>query len=110
MLGFVEINKQKIESFLKENKEVVAYPNFEDLIKEQKLGFVIICLPHYLHYEFTKRAILNKIHVLKEKPFAISLEQTRESRYLANKNNIQIMVNIQRRFNPIYSTFFSTNL
>lgn len=105
LVGIVEIDKQKIENFLKENKEIPIYLSFDDLIKKQKVDFVIICLPHYLHYEFTKKAISNKIHVLKEKPFAISLDQAKELRDLAKKNNVQIMVTMQRRFNPIYSTF-----
>ncbi len=106
LVGIVEIDKQKIKSFLAENKNVNIYRNFDDLIKNRKPDFVIVALPHYLHYEVTKKAILNKIHILKEKPFAISLAQAKELRDLAKKNNIQIAVTLQRRFNPIYSTFF----
>jgi len=106
LAGVVEIDKEKIKTFQKENKEIKIYEKFEDLIKDQKLDFVIIALPHYLHYETTKKAILNKIHVLKEKPFAISLLQAKELKSLAEKNKIQIAVTLQRRFNPIYSTFF----
>ena len=106
LVGIVEIDKQKIKSFLKDNKDAKIYDNFDGLLKNQKPDFIIIALPHYLHFEITKKAILNKIHILKEKPFAISLTQARELRNLANKNNIQIAVTLQRRFNPIYSTFF----
>lgn len=76
------------------------------MIKNQKLDFVIIALPPYLHYEINKKALLNKIHVLKEKPFAISLTQAKELKNLSDKNKIQIAVTLQRRFNTIYSTFF----
>ena len=106
LVGIVEIDKQKFESFLKENKNINFYENFDELLKHQKVDFIIVTLPHYLHYEVTKKAILNKIHVLKEKPFMVSLAQGKEIKDLAKKNNIQIMVNLQRRFNPIYSTFF----
>jgi len=106
LVGVVEIDKEKLKTFLKENKNVKGYENFDDLLKDQKLDFVVIALPHYLHYEFTKKAILSKIHVLKEKPFAISLAQAKELKDLSEKNNVQIVVTLQRRFNPIYSTFF----
>ena len=106
LVGVVEIDKEKLQSFLKENKRVKGYENFDDLLNNQKLDFVVIALPHYLHYEITKKAILNKIHVLKEKPFALSLTQAKELKDLAEKNNVQISVTLQRRFNPIYSTFF----
>jgi predicted dehydrogenase len=106
LVGVVEIDKEKIKSFSKENKNIKVYDNFDELIKNQKLDFVIIALPHYLHYEFTKKALLNKIPVLKEKPFAISLTQAKELKEIAEKTKIPIVVTLQRRFNPIYSTFF----
>ncbi len=105
LVGVVEVDREKLKSFLKENKDVKGYENFDDLLKDQKLDFVIIALPHYLHYEITKKAILNKIHVLKEKPFAVSLTQAKKLKDLAERNKIQIAVTLQRRFNPIYSTF-----
>jgi len=106
LVGVVEVDKEKIKSFSKENENIKIYENFDELIKNQKLDFVIIALPHYLHYEITKKALLNKIHVLKEKPFAISLTQAKELKDLDEKNKVQIAVTLQRRFNPIYSTFF----
>jgi len=106
LVGIVEIDKEKIKSFLKDNKDAKICSNFDDLLKNQKPDFIIIAIPHYLHFEITKKAIRNKIHILKEKPFAISLTQAKELRDLANKNNVQIAVTLQRRFNPIYSTFF----
>jgi predicted dehydrogenase len=106
LVGVVEINKEKLKTFLNENKNVKGYENFDELIKNHRLDFVIIAVPHYLHYEFTKKAILKGIHVLKEKPMAVSLIQAKELNELAKENNVQIMVTLQRRFNPIYSTFF----
>lgn len=106
LVGIVEIDKQKIKSFLKHNKNTKIYGNFDDLLKKQKPDFIIIAIPHYLHFEIAKKAILNGIHVLKEKPFAISMAQARDLRDTAKKNNVQIAVTLQRRFNPIYSTFF----
>ena len=106
LVGIVGVNKEKIESFLKNHKDAEIYGNFDDLLKNQKPDFIIIAIPHSLHFEIAKKAILNGIHILKEKPFAISLSQARELRDLANKNNVKIAVTLQRRFNPIYSTFF----
>lgn len=59
-----------------------------------------------MHQEVIKEAIKYKIHILKEKPFAISLEQAKEIKKMAEQNDVKIMVTLQRRFNPIYSTFF----
>lgn len=105
LTGVVEVDEKKLRSFLKENKQIRGYNSFDDLLKEQKPDLVIIAAPHHLHYELTKKAIENKIHVLKEKPFATSLIQAKELKELADKNGVKVTITLQRRFNPIYSTF-----
>jgi predicted dehydrogenase len=106
LVGVVEIDKGKIKSFSEKNKDIAVFNSFEDLLKSQKLDFIIVALPHFLHYEITKKAISENIHVLKEKPFTVSLEQAQELKQIADSKNVQIEVTLQRRFNPIYSTFF----
>ncbi|MBU3934697.1 Gfo/Idh/MocA family oxidoreductase [Patescibacteria group bacterium] len=106
LVAVAEVDDEKLKEFLKENKNVVGYNNANDLIKNQKLDFVIIAVPHCKHYEITKNALNNKIHVLKEKPFAVSLKEAVDLKNLAEKNDVQVSITLQRRFNPIYSTFF----
>jgi len=106
IVAVAETNKEKLENFLKENKGIKGYSCADDLIKNQKLDFVIVAIPHCKHCEVTKSCISNKIHVLKEKPFAMSLKEAVDIKKMAEKNNVQIVVTLQRRFNPIYSTFF----
>jgi len=105
LVGVVEVDDKKLKSFLAENKGIKGYKNFEDLFSNHDLDFVVVAVPHYLHYEIVKKAIQNKIHVLKEKPLTISLATAKELNRLAKENNVQVMVTLQRRFNPIYSTF-----
>jgi len=105
-VAIAEINKEKLDKFLSENNDVHSYTSTEEMFKKEKLDLVIIALPHYMYQEVMKQAIENKVHVLKEKPFAMSLKEAKEIRDLANKNNVQVSVTLQRRFNPIYSTFF----
>lgn len=106
LAGVVEVDKKKLKLFLEGNKNVKGYNSFDDLIKKQRLDFVIIAVPHYLHYKLTKKALINKIPVLKEKPLAVSLVQARELKNIAEKNNVPFSITLQRRFNPVYSTFF----
>ncbi len=95
----------KLEKFKMENPSVHTYASYEDMFKKEKLDFIILALPHYLHFEATKSAILHKINVLKEKPFTTSLRQARELTKLAENNKVKISITLQRRFNPIYTTF-----
>lgn len=102
----VETNKTKLISFLKENPSVKGYTNIYNLFKKHNLDFVIVAVPHNLHYKITKYALENNVHVLKEKPFAISFKEAESLEKIAHKKNLHIMTTLQRRFNPIYLTFF----
>lgn len=106
LIGVVETNKERLDSYLEKNKHIKGYNNIDDFLKyQQNIDFAIIAVPHYLHYEITKKFITKGIHVLKEKPFAISLNQAKELNEIAKNNNAKIMITMQRKFNPIYSTF-----
>ena len=100
-----DIDIVKLEKFKIENPSIHTYASYEQMFKEEKLDFIILALPHYLHFEATKSAILYKINVLKEKPFTTSLTQAKELKKLAEKNKVKISITLQRRFNPIYTTF-----
>lgn len=106
LIAVADIEKEKLKAFSKESKGVHTYEHFEDLLNSEKLDFVIVAVPHYLHKDIVEKAIERKIHVLKEKPFAVSLAQAREIKRLAEQNDVKITLTLQRRFNPIYSTFF----
>ncbi|MBI5913186.1 Gfo/Idh/MocA family oxidoreductase [Candidatus Azambacteria bacterium] len=106
LVGVVEVDEQKLKSFLEENKDIDGYNNIDDFLKNKQPDFIVITVPHHLHYEIVKKATERRIHILKEKPFAISFEQGKEIKKLAEKTETQIMITLQRRFNPIYSTFF----
>lgn len=106
LVAVADINKNKLDKFLAEHPSVRGYKNAHDLYESNILDFVIIVLPHHLHLEATKEALQKNIHVLKEKPFAISLSDAREINAMAQEHNCQVSVTLQRRFNPIYETFF----
>jgi len=106
LIGVVDPDKEKLKSFVKNHKKIDGYCAFNNLLEKNKPDFIIVAVPHYLHYEITKMALMEGIHVLKEKPFAISLSEARELKEMADQNHVQIAVTLQRRFNPIYSTFF----
>jgi predicted dehydrogenase len=86
--------------------DVNYYYNFYDLIASEKLDFIIISTPHNTHREIIKLAARHKIHILKEKPFALNLQEAFEIRNLCTQNKIYLMNILQRRLDPIYQKFF----
>lgn len=105
LVSVADISGEKLAEFKKDNPGVNTYTSYEEMFKKEPLDFTVIALPHHLYYEATKSAILNKVHVLKEKPFTTTLKQAKELQALAAKNKVIVSITLQRRFNPIYSTF-----
>jgi predicted dehydrogenase len=85
---------------------VNGYLSFQDMFDKEKLDFVIVAVPHNAYHPIIEAAAKHKVHVIKEKPFAMNLEEAKHFTALAKEHGIHIMTTVQRHFNPIYVTFF----
>jgi predicted dehydrogenase len=63
-----------------------------DLIESPELDALAIVTPVSTHYELAKKALLNGKHVFVEKPFTATSIQAEELVELADRRNLQIMV------------------
>lgn len=106
LVAVCDIDNSKLEEFSGQHRGINTYKDFKELFKAERLDFVIVAVPHHLHADIVKESIERGVHILKEKPFATSIEQARELKNLSEKSNIIISLTLQRRFNPIYYTFF----
>jgi hypothetical protein len=84
---------------------VPGYADFREMLAEQDLDLVIVTVPHYAGRQVIEAAAGHHVHVLKEKPFATSADEARELAGICEQAGIQLMVTLQRRFNPIYTSF-----
>lgn len=82
------------------------FESFDECLKQHSLDFVVIATPHCQHHEAVVTAIENQVNVIKEKPFAISFGQAVQIYDLQEKEGVVVTTNVQRRFNPVYSTCF----
>ena len=97
------------ERKLKEWEGKLGVPGFTDYVEMMDsvdLDFVIAVVPHNAYRGIIEEASRRGIHILKEKPFACNLEEAVYFKELCEKNGVELMVTLQRRFNPIYTTFF----
>ncbi|VFA98136.1 Glucose--fructose oxidoreductase precursor [Nocardia cyriacigeorgica] len=84
---------------------VPGYTDFTAMLRSEQLDLVVVCVPHSIGCRVIEAAAEHRVHVLKEKPFATSLAEARELARLCEKSGIELMVTLQRRFNPIYMSF-----
>jgi len=80
---------------------------YDDMLESADLDAVIICTPHNLHYEQTVKALNRGLHVLVEKPMAISVKEAEEMVNEASKRNLVLTVGYQRHCQPEY--FYARN-
>ena len=84
---------------------VDGYETSEQMFSKHKLDFVVIAVPHDQYKPIIEQASKLHVNILKEKPFATSMDEAVYFKNLADGNNIRLMVALQRRFDPIYVEF-----
>lgn len=113
--GLLASDGAKLVAICDENPEVVreqqyhqrvpGYTDFREMFKAEHLDLVVVSVPHHVGRTVTEAAAEHHIHVLKEKPFATSMDEAKELAAICEQADIQLMVTLQRRFNPIYTSF-----
>ena len=80
------------------------YTDFDEMITAEKLDFVDITLPTYLHSYYSIKAMNAGLHVLCEKPMAINSLQCQMMIDASKRNNVNLMIAQCLRFWPAYET------
>jgi UDP-N-acetyl-2-amino-2-deoxyglucuronate dehydrogenase len=76
-----------------------AYASLEDLLNGEKPDVLHICTPHYLHVPMALMAMERGIHVLIEKPCAVTLEELQILRDAQKRTGLKVGTCFQNRYN-----------
>jgi predicted dehydrogenase len=68
-------SREKAQAYAREWEIPEAFGSYQEMLDSGKVDAVYISLPNHLHAEWTIRAINAGVHVLCEKPFALTLEE-----------------------------------
>jgi len=82
---------------------IAKYTALDDLIEDDNVDLVDICLPTYMHKEVAIRALEAGKHVLVEKPIALSLKDADAMLAAAERNERILMVAQVVRFSPPFA-------
>ncbi len=75
-----------------------TYAQFDDCLRSGIIDAVYIALPNHLHREYTERAAQAGVHVLCEKPMAVTEEDCLAMIRAADENGIKLMVAYRLHF------------
>jgi predicted dehydrogenase len=93
-------------SFVRKNAEaylgVKAYSDYEEMLEETKLDFVVVATPTAAHKDAVECALQHRLHVFVEKPFTLNPKQGRELVLLAQEARTVNQVGYVVRFNDVF--------
>ena len=91
--------KEQYENGVK-NANVNVYKNYAEMLSSEKIDVVAIGTESGYHAKHAIDCLNKNVHILVEKPMALSLEDADTMINVAKKNNKKICVSHQNRFNP----------
>jgi len=77
-----------------------GYEDYRQMLAEESLDIVSVCVPTLLHQEVAMAAIERGVALLVEKPLAATIEEGRALALAARDANVALMVGHVERFNP----------
>ncbi len=78
------------------------YTDCEEMFANEEIDILDICLPTFLHAEYSIKAMERGINVLCEKPISLNKEDVKRVYETAEKNNVKFMIAHVLRFWPEY--------
>ena len=102
IVALCDINEEEVNNRVGMYDKAVGYTHYEDLLEDPQVDMVDITVPHVLHYEIAKAALLRGKHVLVEKPITVFSQQGEELILLAKKKDLKFSVAENTHFVTAY--------
>ena len=74
LYGICDIKKERADKGA-EKYGCKAFYDFDECISDEKIDFIHICTPHYLHFEMIEKAVSSGKKVIAEKPVVMTYEE-----------------------------------
>ncbi len=93
-----DLNRERAEEFAQKHNVEKVYDTLEELVKDPTLDAVSVITWNDSHCRATIAALEAGLHVLCEKPMALSAEEGRAMKAAADKSGKLLMIGFVRRF------------
>lgn len=88
LVALCDVRPEQMEKY----PDIRHYTDFDDMLANEELDILDICLPTFLHVEYAIKAMEKGINVLCEKPISLKKEDVKRVYDVAEKNNVKFMV------------------
>ncbi len=97
-------SRENIEAARKNFPSAEVVGDFHKILQDPEIELVVITTPNHLHREFAEKALREGKHVVVEKPFTPTVDEADELIQLAEKQNLILSINHNRRFDSDFRT------
>lgn len=98
LVSICDIRPERMEKY----ENCRHYTDFKEMLENEELDILDICLPTYLHADYAVMAMERGINVICEKPISLKEEDIERVYSTAQENNVKFMVAQVLRFWPEY--------
>jgi predicted dehydrogenase len=100
LVAVADVNEAKLQQVAEETG-ARPYKNYRQMLRKTELDAVIIATPHYFHPPIAEFAAKCGVHVLSEKPIAVSVAAADKMVNACRENNVFLGVMFQQRTEPL---------
>ncbi|MCB0354624.1 MAG: Gfo/Idh/MocA family oxidoreductase [Bdellovibrionales bacterium] len=105
LVAVCDLNQELVESVAREYS-VAGFCDIRRLAEIIQPDIAVVAVPHDQHLLVVQTLAEFGVHILKEKPFAVSLSEACEMERIVRQSGIALRISVQRRFDPVYKQFF----
>jgi UDP-N-acetyl-2-amino-2-deoxyglucuronate dehydrogenase len=106
-----DVDEEKCKALSTLYGNIPYYTDYKELLTKADVDFITIATPHGLHAEMTIAAAKHGLHILVEKPMALSVDDCNAMIKAANDHKVKLYVVKQNRYNiPVKITREALNL
>ena len=98
LIALCDIRPEQMEKY----ENIKHYTDFEEMLNNEEIDILDICLPTFLHADYAVKAMERGINVICEKPISLNEDDIDRVYSTAEKNNVKFMVAQVLRFWPEY--------
>lgn len=100
LVAVCDINPETQKYLHSKNKQICFFENYNEFLTKKNIDVVNICTPNYLHCDMTVAALQKNMHVVCEKPMAMSVLECEKMITAAQIAQKKLFVVKQNRYNP----------
>ncbi len=98
-----DIDPEKAKELSLSYPEIKVYTSYKEMLEKEELDCAVIAVPHYDHCEITLACLEKGLHVLCEKPEAVSVSDAEKMNLAAKSSGRVFSLMFNQRTNPVYA-------